>query len=252
MRSFIELDNLYLIPGLLLYIPLKGAEDTEMTAEKAEQAAINPETFQGWGKLEPSEQEAVKKETQSLDDSRRMESVSKLQVGEHLSKLQKVLEPKRLFISFLDEVFGMSRATAYRYMEMYQTAKGHMPAPVLEIAIERGSKIDPEILKKSTPPQTTDRTAIQKYLETLRPVRATSEAKTPDLLLKECFNFVASRWAMLPNNMKTRTAFMRSLFGMLLAKFGVATPQSFVPEAAPQTFHKKRGRPLKAIEAKAA
>jgi hypothetical protein len=85
-----------------------------MTAtKKAEQVAINPETFQGWGKLEPSEQEAVKKETQNLDDSRRMESVSKLQVGEHLSKLRKVLEPKRLFISFLDEVFGVSRATAW-------------------------------------------------------------------------------------------------------------------------------------------
>ena len=136
----------------------------------------------------------------------------------------------------------MSRATAYRYMEMYDTAYSALPQPVLERAIQKGTKLGANVLAFGEPPTGNDATEIEKYLDGLKQNRV-EVVPGPDILLRECVNFVGTRWEKLPNDHKSRTAFMQSLVGMLLAKFGVASEQTFYPMAIPESFRAQRGRP---------
>lgn len=209
--------------------------------KKSTEASINPEKFHDWSKLEPHDQDRVRQETLKLEEARGLESKSKLGQGEHLSKLQSILLPKKMFLSYIKEVFGMSRATAYRYIELYAVAQSKLPSPVLDMAIQSGTRINAQILKDNPPPKTEDRSKIQEYLSNLRPMRV-EVAKSPDVLLKECVNFVSTRWGQLPSNHKARTAFVQSLVGMLLGKFGIANTQSFSPMAVPENFKSQRGR----------
>lgn len=215
--------------------------------KKTAQIDAQPETFQGWSKLEPNEQSKLTVETQALDRAADASEMSILEVGEHLDNISNVLSPKRQFNKWLlwwlkSRKRAKSRSWAYQAMQSYQALKSSTPKPLLEIAKQRGAKITPQLLISNPPPATTDKTKLAEYLDTLKPVRV-EVAKSPDTILKECINFVGTRWAQLPNNHKTRTAFMRSLIGMLLAKFGVASAQSFEPMAIPETFKVVRGRP---------
>ncbi len=205
--------------------------------------SINPETFQGWSKLEPNEQETIRTESNLLMEARHLEAKSKLAQGEHLTKLRDILEPKRMFLAFLLEVFDMSRATAYRYIDLYSTAQVHLPAPVLEMAIQKGTRITPKLLEENPAPVTTDRGKIIEYLTSLKTVRAEPADKSVDDILKECVNFIGTRFQQLPQNTKTRSNFIRSLVGMLLNKFGIATESTFTPIAIPESFRASRGRP---------
>lgn len=218
-----------------------------MRTTKAEKL-IDLQTFQGLGKLEPNEQDKVRQEAKLLAEAMKTEVMSKLSIGEHLSELRKILEPKRVFVSFLKQwateyALPMSKATAYRYIELFTTAHSKMPKPVLEMALQRGTKINAAVLAQNPPPKTEDKSKIQEYLDNLKTDRV-EVIPGPDTLLKECVNFVGTRWEKLPNNHKSRTAFMRSLIGMLMARFGVASELSFAPMAIPESFRAKRGRPV--------
>ena len=211
--------------------------------------AASPEKFQGWSKLEPTEQSKLTVETQALDKAADNLEMSNLEIGEHLDNINRILAPKRQFNKWLvwwlsQRKKSKSRSWAYEAMEEFKTIRSHMPKHVLEMAKERGTKIDLKVLALKPPPETKDKGEIAAYLDTVRPIRGRIDvAKSPDLLLKECVNFVSTRWAQLPQNHKTRTAFMRSLIGMLLGRFGVANEQSFAPMAVPDNFRAQRGRP---------
>lgn len=210
--------------------------------KKQTTAEVNPETFHGLSKLEPNEQDKVKAESQKLTEALRSETQSKLAVGEALVRLRDVLEPKKIFVSYLRYAFEMSVPTAYRYIEYYTTAHSKLPKPVIEMALQRGAKIDIAAIEKNPPPDTKDKGKIIEYLSNLRPVRV-EVAQSPDLILKECVNFVSTRWDRLPNNQRAKVTFMRNLIGMLMTKFGTASEQTFSPMAIPDNFRTARGRP---------
>jgi hypothetical protein len=206
-----------------------------------------PEMFQGWEKLEPNEQTKITVETHALEKAANTLEMSNLEIGEHLDNISLVLAPKRQFNKWLlwwldSRKRAKSRSWAYQALAEYQAIKNHIPKPVLEVAKERGVKLSPLVLAQNPPPKTQDKGKILEYVNNLKPSRV-EIAKSPETLLKECVNFVGTRWAQLPNNHKTRTAFMRSLLGMLLGKFGVASEQSFAPMAIPDNFKVQRGRP---------
>jgi hypothetical protein len=210
--------------------------------------SVNLDTTKGWNKLKESEQKVVRDETKALTEALNLKTESELEVGRHLTELRKILEPKRMFISHLDTNFGMSRATAYRYMELYTVTKKKLPKPVLEVAMRRGYRpVQLKIIENNPPPKTSDPIVIGKYLDKIermpREVKPEATPHNPDTLLKECINFASSRFDKLPRNSKTRIAWVRSLIGMLMTKFGLGTEQPFEPLAIPDTFRHSRGRP---------
>lgn len=207
--------------------------------------AINPEKFQGWGKLEPLEQTKLTVEIQAFERAADAFEMSTLEVGEHLDNINRVLSPKRQFNKWLlwwleGRKKAKSRSWAYQAMKEYQELRSSTPKLVLEIAKERGTKLNAQALVHNPPPKTNNRSEIIHYLDSQKLTRV-EVVKSSDTLLRECVNFVSTRWGQLPrNSAKTKNAFIHDLIGMLLGKFGIASPQTFSPVAAPDTF--KRGR----------
>lgn len=217
--------------------------------------AITPrlDGLKGWNKLEHHEQQVVREETKAVMEARRTEEESVLEVGKHLTELRKILEPKGMFLAHIATHFEMSRATAYRYMDRYTTASKKIPKPVLEIVMRRGYRPEQmKLLEDNPAPKTSDPVTIRKHLDKIE--RMPREVKpeppitqhSPDTFLKECINFVTNRYEKLPRNSRTRTAWVISLIGMLMTKFGWGSAQTFEPMAIPDMLKTVRGRPRNA------
>lgn len=215
----------------------------------------------GWEKLPASEQKAVEKETQALAYSMLEVGYSRLAVGEHLTNLQTILEPKRMFSKFL-KIHRFNRSTAYIHIAAYKNAKSTLPPAVLKVAMARGFKmlgdsedrplgVYTEAVKALPPPKTEDVTKIERWLieveerrMKIRPVSGHMVVSVDsDTLKKECFRFFESRYKKLPQNHKTRMRWTEDLIGMMLSLLGVGGAKSFGPTAVPEGFRAVRGRP---------
>lgn len=207
------------------------------------------EKMSWWGDLNPSEQRLILVETQSLNEEMFKHGVSKLAIGEHLMKIQEVLEPKRKFTKFLKTHFrSVSPATAYRYISNYTSTKDRLPDIVVHTAMTQGYHvIDMDLVEKMPPPRTQDRTKIVAYLDRLREEKKMSKEEETDYdprtMARECFNYICSRIDRLPNNSRSRINWLHSLFGMLMTHLGIGEEQSIAPADVPDGFRAIRGRP---------
>ena len=239
----------------------------DLPAIPSEVSLVPPEslnTLKWWEKLNQQEQATVMQEGQALAKAMLDHGRSRLAIGEHLTKLQAVLEPHNLFGRFLKN-FHFSVRTAYRYIKGYQNAQGRLPEPVLKVAMARGVNIigDTEFkplgiytdaVQKLPVPAVVNDEQARVYLDQLEEVRkqlkptgamfTMPEPQDPNTLLKECYRFVSLRYKRLPSNSKTRAAWVRSLVGMLLSELGVSGQQTFAPQAVPEEFRALRGRPV--------
>lgn len=201
-----------------------------------------------WETLSSSEQTTVKQETAALDKALLQAGNARLAIGEHLFRIREILEPKRMFTQYiLAHSHLRSKATAYRYIDIYTAARTILPAPVLRIALLRGNdKLNIKLMEATPAPKTTNIVRINEYLDEMeRPgPRLVENDNTPTQLQKECYNYVHLRFQRLPNNSKTRTNWLHALAGMLLAELGVSGAQSIEPIAIPAGFRAVRGRPV--------
>lgn len=214
---------------------------------KANQEVPVAESFAGWAKLDADEQKVVKQESDAVIEARKLEGKSKAAIGLHLRKLRDILEPKRIFVSYLKFCFRMSKATAYRYMELSELAEKILPAPVLEAAIIRGTPINVKHIEHNPPPNTNNPQKIEAYLETLeqlpkREQKAANETD-PELLAKEVVNFFGIRYQRLEGTARSRHKWTREVVGMILTKAGISSEASYAPMAIPSNFVVHRGRP---------
>lgn len=211
--------------------------------------AIDFSTMKGWDGLEAAEQHSIKAETAALAKALETSGRAKLAIGEHLFKIQQILEPKRIFNRYLKTLpFGLSRATAYRYIDNYTVARTLLPAPVMKVAMMRSTEnLNLKMVEASPPPKTQSVTKINDYFDALRagPKLVEAKSQTPDALKKDCYNYVHLRFQRLPNNSKTRSAWIHSLCGMLITEMGVGNPISVEPVAIPDDYRVSRGRPRK-------
>lgn len=209
---------------------------------------IDLSTLEGWDKLEPSEQSTVEMKTDATRQRLKLERESRLAIGRDLSEIREILKPKGLWLAFLEVAFGWSERTAYRYIEGFDMASTNVPQPVLQIAIERGSRsiANKALIKKMPPPKTTDPKLIGEYLDELDKTKLPSIVDEPTLdeRIKLCLHFVGNHYEKI-HEKKQKTAFMRSLLGMELAKFGIASELSIAPIAIPEDYRIARGRPTK-------
>jgi len=224
------------------------------------------DTLSWWKKLNNDEQSAVMHEGRLLAQALLDFGKSRLAVGEHLSKLQGLLEPHNLFGRFLKN-FHFSKRTAYRYIAGYNNAKARLPETVLKAAMARGVNIvgDTEVkplgvyteaVAKLPPPSQATEVQANTWLDQIEQVRKETRAQAsgggmftvpvpqdPQTLLKESYRFVSLRYKRLPNSSKVRASWVRSLVGMILADLGVSGEQTFTPHKAPEDFVAQRGRP---------
>ena len=122
-------------------------------------------TPEEWKALEPKEYDTVLREVNLLSEAADKYEMSFGEIGEHLSNIRKILEPKKLFNKWLTQwrkgrKRPMSRSWAYQLMKEYEVFKSKMPKPVLEMALQRGAKLNPQLLLTNPPPKTDDRTEV--------------------------------------------------------------------------------------------
>lgn len=248
--------------------PTEGAGALTITAPSAMlQSVQNTVAGQGWWKkLNQDEQAVVVNESRELSTAMLAYGTSKLRIGEHLTKLQSVLEPHNLFGRYLKS-FHLSKRTAYRYIAGFNNAKARLPESVLQAAMVRGVNLigDSEVkplgtytsaVEKLPPPANATPVQVDTWLDQIEQVRkeerssgalATMPVPTDSgVLLKECYRFVSLRYKRLPNNTRTRANWIKSLVGMILSDMGVQGQQSFAPQAVPEDYKAQRGRPVAA------
>jgi hypothetical protein len=205
--------------------------------------------LKGWESLIAQDQQVIRKETAALAESIFEAGKSRLKIGEHLTKLRDILEPKRMFVKYLNTLH-FSRATAYRFIDTYLAAKTILPSPVMQVALMRGTDtINARLVKAFPPPKSTDVAVISTYLDKIAKKERgqsveTDEDQLPELYKRECFNFIRTRWARLPETMSRRqkTAWMNDLRGMTMTLQGVSS-LTLEASAIPDDYVRPRGRP---------
>lgn len=216
---------------------------------KTESTTVHLDDLKGWSKLEQHEQQVVSTATHEVIAALHNETMSQLEQGRQLVVIRKILEPHGMFLAHVKSNFGWSRATAYRRIDEFEKASRRLKKPVLEVAMRRGYKTSQLRIVEDNPPPSDNPIEIGRHLDKLE--RTPRELKQPDPVrhnpdasLKECINFAWNRYDKLPHNGKTRAAWVRSLMGMLMTKFGFGTGQTFEPMAIPEAFRAvPRGRP---------
>jgi len=246
----------------------RGIPKNKPTGAVPDAVAVQTFNTLAWfEKLSQEEKNAVQAEGRALSQAMLQYGRSRLSIGEHLTKLQAILEPHNMFSRFL-KTYHFNKRTAYRYIAGFNNAKAKLPEPILKAAMSRGVNLigDNEVkplgiytaaAAKLPPPSNPTEEQATTWLDQIEQVRRDTRAETnaadaglalitnqdPQTLLRESYRFVNLRYRRLPNNAKTRTAWVRSLVGMLLSDLGVASQQSFMPTAIPEDFKAVRGRP---------
>lgn len=241
---------------------------------------LPPATFasmKGWEKLNPQEQTVVQSEGQMLAQALIVNGASRLSIGEHLTKLQGVLEPHNLFVKFLRN-FHFSRRSAYRRINEFKNASKSLPEMVVKVAAARGMAIAgdsetaplgiyTEAVRKLPPPTTPDIEQAGVWLDQVEKVRKDSRSSAatagvgvnfnmpepldPNTALKECVAFVKNRYSKLPNTARVKSKWLSTLQGMLLGLSGIGSAQTIEPQAIPEGFLPQRGRPRPGVQSAA-
>jgi hypothetical protein len=215
-----------------------------------------------WDRLEKVEQRTVKAETEGLAEANAGQVVSRMRMGEHLQNLQLVLEGKGLFVKYL-ETLHFSYRTAYRYIEAYKAVKDQVPETVLQLAAARGMDLVgyqadrpfgpyTEPIKLLPPPAESEK--VPDWLDAIEEKRKELPRKTrrpphttADVAVRRIFASAYRGFKAVPNGKAKVTAGLK-LIGLLMAELGIPA-QRVEPEAVPDGFRPKVGRPKRKVVA---
>lgn len=208
----------------------------------------NLTSIEGWETLNKEDQSVVRDEAVALDVALENEGKAKLEVGEHLYNIQEVLTKtdKRIFTRFLESLHrNFSRATAYRYIDLYVAAKNLLPGPVMEQAMLRGTnRLNVKRIEATPPPRSNDPVVINEYLTQMeKPNTYVPADVVPEDLKRESVNHVVRAFERLPRSGRTRPAWMRSVVAMLLFAAGNTETVPITPVPIPESYTRPRGRP---------
>lgn len=209
---------------------------------------IDLSTIKGWSSLKENEQLLVRNETQALTEAIFLAGKTKLAIGEHLSKIHRILQPKRMWEPYLQleglQQYRISRATAHRYMHNFEVAKTILPKPVLKVAMMRGmDSLSAKVVTLFPPPKSHKPKVIHQYLDKIekRQPRGGDYADNKDML-KACFRFLQSQLNRVKPN--ERIPVVRELVGMLMTLTGMSASTTFHPKDIPMEFIPlPKGRP---------
>lgn len=209
---------------------------------------VHLDDLRGWETLTKKNRKEIWDRTLTVLEALHGEQTSKIQIGQQLSEVRKILVLRRMWIAYLSKNFRMSNATAYRYINAYEKPLKQLPPVVLSIAMRRGYR--PQQMERiiaHPPPKTDNQIVIGRHLDKLEmmPREVREEVIDTDLFLKESVNYVGARFDKILTA-KHRVVWVRALFGMLLTRFGFGASQSFDPMAIPHEFRLPKGRPPQA------
>lgn len=207
-------------------------------------------SIEGWDTLTKEDQSSVREESIAFEAAREAEGKARVQAGEHLFNIQEILTKtdKRIFTRFLESLnkgpHPISRATAYRYIELFLATR-ELPGPVRDEVMRRGSnRLNVERIESTPLPRTNDPVAINEYITELEKPRTFTPAEVvPEDSKRNMVLAVVRAYERLPRGGRVRSAWMRSVVAMLLYAGGITEPVSITPVPIPESYTRPRGRP---------
>lgn len=175
--------------------------------------------------LEVPLQEQIKHFDDDLRKAMHAFTDATLKMGEALSGIQEILEPRGAFTAYLKSLPGLSRATAYRYIGYFTNLQKRLPEPILERVVSAGLPMTStnekqpfgrytKVMKKVPLPKgilTPERADawVADLQAKYRSTRSTAQAKKPDALAEEVSKFVLRRFNKVPDS--DRLAWLRDV-----------------------------------------
>lgn len=200
---------------------------------------------------------------------------SLLKMGKILFDIRKILENRGdAMKGFVNSIPGMSQATAYRRIAMYEMATKNIPQPLVNRVLTTGiemvgvteekpygkyTDVIKKMEKNTTSTHIKDCTTDEKAKQFLHEVVAnyekmpkggTRDTTSTDDLYKQATNYVKSIWNRLPDSEK-KPVFLQKLFGYIIDSTGMDHPMQVSPLkppshwAPPEVAKKKTGRKKK-------
>lgn len=221
--------------------------------------------------MPPRERELLISQIHGVHTALMMREVSGLALGAYLTNIQEITKKSRTFTKVLRLIGGVSTMTARRYMDGFKNCSV-LPTPVVKAMVLKGMTITPtpgkplgkytNAVRIITPPKSEDPERVIRYVNQIEDhVKQTRSRQTkarinksktggqetaigdPEQLLESTFRTAWLAANKLPNNVRTKRRFLDALVGMLLTHLNIQSPQQFAPEAIPESFIPKRGRP---------
>lgn len=217
---------------------------SRVSSRKSHRLAL--ESLKGWNKLAEDEQQRVRYEDEILAEEIEKVGKGKLAIGEHLFNLREILGAKNhtgLWERYL-RTTPFSRATANRYIRNFEVTRTILPKPIFEVAMLRGmDTLSAKMIEATPPPNTHNPVLINNYLDRIQrtPVIEMPKPNTEDIL-RVTYNGVRLAYAKVPN--RAREGFLTRLIGMEMS-LGNMAAQKFEPEAIPEDFVVRVGRPAR-------
>lgn len=191
---------------------------------------------------------------------------SYLAMGQHLEKIQGVLEPAGKFLTYLQYLPNVSQATAYRMIWAWQNAQRVLPEATLQAAMLQGYKLISwqkdggftsqfaraiaKVEREMGPPPARDLTKAHKWLARVAEVKREMAPKSRVFDLEKAhIAFIRAFQRFLGRIPRPeRHDAAKQLLGYLVKAAEIA-PTQIKPLSLPRTFTMpKRGRPREDIE----
>ena len=176
-------------------------------------------------------------ETRKIEELRLDEAKSRIGIGEHLVKVREILG-RRVSGNYL-KTLDFSRSSAFNYISMYEGLSKKLPKPIFEAAIRRGiNSVNMEVLEATPIPKSNDTEGVEEFLSKIeqRPGRKSGDLYlvpvSSDEEIRKCVEFCGRAFDKIGNRGKQK--FIDNLGGMLLVRFGIASPKTFNPIALPE------------------
>lgn len=226
--------------------------------------AVSPDWSQ-YG-LTVSEQKTAQKEWAGVLAGHRNVVFGLLEMGEHLSRLKQLMEGKRQWINFCNNVGVFGPRTVRRYIENYERVQAQLHPKVINAAITEGVELfspsaDPErpfgyyqeAVKALPPPPEpkSDREArdyvisLREYAQKHPPARRRGVRRVSiERRAVDAFQAVRNAYKRV-GDARARHRWAVKFIGYLMTEFGMSA-QRFEPEAPPADWRRKPGRPARA------
>lgn len=217
-----------------------------MTGKDETISEVDWESLKGWEKLSGPEKVSVKREHTALGGTLERLGKDWIAVGTHLKELRSILARHGIFDRYVKlRPYGLSRATVNRRIRLAEKARRALRPDLLQFALLNGlDRIDVEAVKVIPPPKTSNPKEMTKYLKAVSE-RTASIVNDPEIMKRECINFIRLRWERLPEDWTgaKKSSWMKSVCGMAMTLIGVSSEQSIAPVAIPIDAFRKSGRP---------
>lgn len=212
-----------------------------------------------WKDLNQDEKRTIQAETKGLSNILGGVAMLRIEMGERLSKIQKVLEPRRQFKKYL-KTLNFSWRTGYRLIAVYEAVAKGLPPVAIRLSAARGMDLAGYNAKNpygpyqgavQRLPPPADESLIPDWLDKIEeerkrhPPRRSRRVKAPEDCLRYAYRCAAAGYQCVPAG-RGRTAWALRLVGILMGEFGLPG-QTVKPEAVPEDFRPKVGRPRKKV-----